>query len=381
MRSSIISVMGQAQRLDAAPLHLDPYARLPLPSDQLHAAESVPRQAPASSSAAGPSTETTDEAAASLAIVSLSPSATHSGVPTRKRKATSADAVAEVLEEYRSKYASYSHDELVREILRKDRQHGELGKDTDAKDLKIKSLARKVRSTQQQLRRCQAAKASNAKGAQSAKAKSKARAKSMTLPAFLRVKKKMEIVRTGCQETGTGRYLTVPSRVSLAIRRNLSNVSCADLGLVVMEDASRFSIARAQVHTGAAAIASVRKWYDLMQSELFHQDGANDFNLSVHVVSQDATNSGIWQKRKLVALLCHSAYLAQLPSSGNFKWNFEAMFEEFRAIADVQPVEDATGQGSVAGAAKMLRSIGCPTVHDLVQKHAGRLDSTAASES
>ncbi|CAE7830339.1 unnamed protein product [Symbiodinium sp. CCMP2592] len=169
-------------------------------------------------------------------------------------------------------------------------------------------------------------------------------------------------------EDAPGRYLTVPSTVALALRRNLSNVSCADLGLVILDDASRWSVSRSEVRAGAAATASMREWHAGMLQEMFHPDGAEDFNLSLHIVSQDATNSGIWQKRKLIALLCHSAYLVSLPSK--FRWSWHDMFREIRAIADVQPVEDGSGQGSVSMTTKMLKSINCPTVHDLVAKHA-----------
>ncbi|CAE6972319.1 unnamed protein product [Symbiodinium sp. CCMP2592] len=191
---------------------------------------------------------------------------------------------------------------------------------------------------------------------------------SNTLPDYLRAKQKLAITRTGAGEDAPGRYLTVPSTVALALRRNLSNVSCADLGLVILDDASRWSVSRSEVRAGAAATASMREWHAGMLQEMFHPDGAEDFNLSLHIVSQDATNSGIWQKRKLIALLCHSAYLVSLPSK--FRWSWHDMFREIRAIADVQPVEDGSGQGSVSMTTKMLKSINCPTVHDLVAKHA-----------
>ncbi|CAE7527335.1 unnamed protein product [Symbiodinium sp. CCMP2592] len=147
---------------------------------------------------------------------------------------------------------------------------------------------------------------------------------------------------TGAGEDAPGRYLTVPSTVALALRRNLSNVSCADLGLVILDDASRWSVSRSEVRAGAAATASMREWHAGMLQEMFHPDGAEDFNLSLHIVSQDATNSGIWQKRKLIALLCHSAYLVSLPSK--FRWSWHDMFREIRTIADVQPVEDGPNE-------------------------------------
>lgn len=36
--------------------------------------------------------------------------------------------------------------------------------------------------------------------------------------------------------TRGGRYLTPQGMIALAVRRNLGNTSCADIGLVIMED-------------------------------------------------------------------------------------------------------------------------------------------------
>ena len=161
--------------------------------------------------------------------------------------------------------------------------------------------------------------------------------------------------------------------VSLGLRRNMSNIACADLGLVLMDDASRWSVAQAELRSGASAIASFRNFHEDMMAEMFHEEGLKqgDFNLSLHVISQDATTGSIGQKRKLCALLLHFAYLTSLSDDArSLRWNWNDMFEELWAIADLQAVDDATGRGSVALTSKMLASIGCPTVHDLVLKHA-----------
>ena len=295
---------------------------------------------------------------------------------SRKRRAGS--AFADEFAEFAENFRNHSHEELVRELLLKTKQVDGHKKDKLAAQARAQALQRRLRSTQQQLRRFVQAKAK-------AKAKAKTRASApgtsaqTTLPDFMRVKHKLEIERTQA-----GRYLTVPSMVSLGLRRNMSNIAGADLGLVLMDDASRWSVAQAEVRSGASAIASFRSFHEDMMAEMFHEEGLNqgDFNLSLHVVSQDATSGSIWQKRKLCALLLHSAYLTNLSDEArSFRWNWNDMFEELWAIADLQAVDDATGRGSVALTSKMLASIGCPTVHDLVLKHeslrptaVGRLD-------
>ena len=118
-------------------------------------------------------------------------------------------------------------------------------------------------------------------------------------------------------------------------------------------------------------MAAFRAFHETMMQEMFDSDSmrSGDLNLSLHCVTQDATNSAIWQKRKLTALLLHTAYLVNLPPSGEFRWCWSEMFDELRSVADVQPVDDSSGKGSVALTTKMLHSLQCPTVHDLVLKH------------
>ena len=268
----------------------------------------------------------------------------------------------EAFENYAERYANWTREELVRELAYRDAQLESLQSDLRKQQEKEEAQTRKLRTSQQQVRRLAAAKA---------KAKAAGRqgqSETATVPDSLRIKRKLEIQRTGKHESG--RYLTVPSQVSLALRRNLSNVSCADLGLVIMDDASRWSVSSAEVRAGSSLIASFRNFHENMMLEMFHEDGlqAGDFNLSLHVISQDATNSDIWQKRKLCALLLHSCYLVRLEDGEGFRWDWPEMFEELRAVGDIQQVDDGSGRGAVALTSKMLSSIGCPTVQDLVLK-------------
>ena len=51
-------------------------------------------------------------------------------------------------------------------------------------------------------------------------------------------------------------WLTVPGTIALGLRRNMSNCSAQDLGLVLMEDTCKSTVLRAECKVGAALIAS-----------------------------------------------------------------------------------------------------------------------------
>lgn len=145
---------------------------------------------------------------------------------------------------------------------------------------------------------------------------------------------------------------------------NLSNVACADLGLILLDDASRWTVARAEVRSGAAVVAAARAFHKEMLAEV----SASSSGLCVHYLTQDATNSAIWQKRKLTALILHTAYLPSLPDStgsSNFVFSWKS-FQALQRVADVQPVGDATAASVVGLCHKMLQSVGCPSPYSLV---------------
>lgn len=56
-------------------------------------------------------------------------------------------------------------------------------------------------------------------------------------------------------------WLTPEGCISLAIQRNLSNIATADIGLTLMVTLSRWTVARAEVRTGACLIASSRLFW------------------------------------------------------------------------------------------------------------------------
>ena len=281
----------------------------------------------------------------------------------------------QLVEEYQRRFGGLSWTELLKLVVDKDRQLADEKNKSKAKDEVIESLRKKGKLLQQQTRR---AKTTSDKLQEKQRSSSAATAKAYPAgkPAALHsgqaekklsVEQKMAIVRTG--KHGTGRYLTIPARISLGIRRNLSNVACGDLSLILLDDASRWSVARAEVHSAAAMTASCKSFH-LNMVESFD---SSDPSLSIHLVTQDATNSSIWQKRKLCALICHTAYLAEpMPTdqeAKEFTWSWQDLFHSLQCVADVQQVQDGNAYGCVALCEKMLRSVGCPSIHTLVSKY------------
>ena len=189
------------------------------------------------------------------------------------------------------------------------------------------------------------------------------------------VEEKMAIRRTGTD--GEGRYLTVQARLSLSIRRNLSNVACADLGLILLDNASRWTVARAEVHSGAALICSGRAFHRNMMEEIVGVDSPGETlppSLHIHFITQDATNS---IRRKMTALILHTAW-CQLPSSEAREFSFDwKSFQTFHGVADVHTVTDSSALATVALTHKMLQSLECPSIKTLLDL---KMDSTAEKQ-
>ena len=278
-----------------------------------------------------------------------------------------------LVEEYQRRFGGLSWTDLLKLVMQKDKELADEKDKSKVKDEVIESLRKKGKLLQQQSRR---AKSAVDKLQEKQRSSSAAKAYPAGKPADLHsgraeknlsVEQKMAIVRTG--KHGTGRYLTIPGRISLGIRRNLSNVACADLSLILLDDASRWSVARAEVHSAAAMMASCKAFH-LSMVESFD---SREPSLSIHLVTQDATNSSIWQKRKLCALICHTAYLAEpLPTdqeASGFTWSWQDLFHSLQCVGDVQQVQDGSAYGCVALCDKMLRSVGCPSIHTLVSKY------------
>ena len=84
-------------------------------------------------------------------------------------------------------------------------------------------------------------------------------------------------------------WLTPQGVVSLALRRNLSNIAQSDIGYVILDDVSQWTVSRCEVKTGAALIASARLWFNQLAHDIFSTK-ASGYSTSVIASRQDATH-------------------------------------------------------------------------------------------
>ena len=169
-----------------------------------------------------------------------------------------------------------------------------------------------------------------------------------------------DITATDAGYTRSMGWFTPQGCISLAIRRNLSNISAEDLGLVTMHDVSKQTVLRAECRTGAALLANSRAFFQ----EFLHYDSQmDDSSLSFLVVQyrQDATNSS--KHRQKMSALEIDASFAICSSAAEMDALSPLTMNRIRRLADVQPVHSGyeTGAATMALSQKMLESIGCPT--------------------
>ena len=120
---------------------------------------------------------------------------------------------------------------------------------------------------------------------------------------------------------GTGKRLTLQSFIALAIRRNFGNCATADVGAMLLEDISRFTVCRSESKTGTALIASSRLFFHAMLGDLTNPS-TGAFKLVIHSFLQDATNAGILKGSKLSALILRSAFLKEQPPGDDVNNHF-----------------------------------------------------------
>ena len=166
------------------------------------------------------------------------------------------------------------------------------------------------------------------------------------------------------ERTRGGKRLTLEGTVSLAIRRNFGNCATADVGAMLLEDISRFTVARAVVKAGTALLASSRFFFHNLYQDVASRS-PGEFKLTIHSYIQDATSSGILKGSKLAALILRSAYLRDYVANAadgcedetydfddaqNF--DFTSWFETIVRVADILPVH---GSDSAVTAAQTLK--------------------------
>ncbi len=183
----------------------------------------------------------------------------------------------------------------------------------------------------------------------------------------------LEIERT---KDGVGKQLTLKGTIALAIRRNFGNAATADLGAMLLEDISRFTVARAESKTGTALVASARLFFHWMYADLTSPIQPQSFRLAVHSYRQDATNSGILKKSKLNGLILQSAYLRSDKNLNDQSWehwddwDFHDWFDSMVRVADVLPVKGGTSEVTVSQTLKHLASLGCISWKDIQNDNA-----------
>ena len=206
------------------------------------------------------------------------------------------------------------------------------------------------------------------------------------------------------KRTAGGKQLTFQGAVALAIRRNFGNAATADVGMMLLENISRYSVSRAETRTGTALIASSKLWFHAIYQDLASLSGESGFTVCFNSYRQDATNSGILKGSKLGALILHSGFLRK-PLGGDVgrdgkaltgddvdlgsvdsRFDIDDWFECRVRVADVLPVQSGTSESTVGQTLKQLDGLGClhwKAVHsdNVLQKHLGfelkrELDST-----
>eukprot|EP00959_Pyramimonas_sp_CCMP1952_P305372 6390485-Pyramimonas_sp.AAC.1 len=149
----------------------------------------------------------------------------------------------------------------------------------------------------------------------------------------------------------------------------MSNVSCADFGPTVLCEVSRQTVARAELRVGAALIAhavNFGRCATLPSGPPPPPLPSPTCARQVRVFSyrSDATNSGIWQRQKLVALELLS-YAVDIPQTADdaahgpmgVEWMGRAV-RWMKRLSDLQAVTAGTGEATFALAQKQLAALG-----------------------
>ena len=161
-------------------------------------------------------------------------------------------------------------------------------------------------------------------------------------------------------------WLTPEGTLSLAIRRNMSNCSAEDLGLVIMDDCSKQTVLRAECRTAAALMASAHQFFQQRDSELSDRHDDERCSFLWLQYREDATNSSK-HRSKMTALELQASYVVaarhDLPSLSSKDLTC------IRRLADVLPVHRGDGPATLALRKKMLESLGCPTWDTFVEQH------------
>ena len=164
---------------------------------------------------------------------------------------------------------------------------------------------------------------------------------------------KLELERNS---SGNGTRLTDSGQYALAIRRNMSNIACSDLGAVLLEDdINRWRVARCEIGSAAALMASARHYWECESQAL--TDNVK-FGLSVSSITSDATNGGMFKRSKLSTCEVDSTFLGwERDSAGELV----PVAHSMKRHCDVVPVCNSITAGTMSVLLKHLKSIGMPS--------------------
>ena len=154
--------------------------------------------------------------------------------------------------------------------------------------------------------------------------------------------------------------LSFPKHLSIAplskVRRNMSNISCDDMGRVILQDIAPRSVSRCESKTAAALQACSRTHFQQLLHHICEME-RNEWLLSFYGYKQDATND---KRYKRSTLELSTGYL--LGTTGqdcDVSWESDGVC--MKRLSDVLPSVDETAPGTLGFTLKALESLGCPS--------------------
>lgn len=196
-------------------------------------------------------------------------------------------------------------------------------------------------------------------------------------------KRKVNPKQDAGENRNTWEWLTPQGSLALGIRRNFSNIASGDLGITLCDDISRWTVVRNEIRVAACMIAGSRNFFRCWKMAA-SVDGRtiSSETQPVTILSfrQDGTNSGIWNKSKLIALELEASYRIDIPlcltqtrdgitATGFHDDDVFPNWQRLKRLADVQIVKDGSGLASLALTQKMLDSLGCPHWGNICTEH------------
>ena len=171
------------------------------------------------------------------------------------------------------------------------------------------------------------------------------------------------------EEPMAGGWLTPQGTIALALRRNLTNCAAQDLGLVLLQDTSKSTVLRSECKVGAALVADSRIFFERWQHDVYHGPHLSEDYPSVTLTflhyREDATN----HRHKMMAMELHAAYVVSSQDADALSAIGMEHMSSMKRLADVVPVSDGSGLGTMKMSEKMLSSLGCPTWRHFLEVH------------